>query len=468
MLLSIIFISNNCTNPSFRAYAQKMHGLPTFRSLYQNNQISKARYTFGDVKEEWHTLRVPSFLEFEETLSEFIATSHAHLSHSQSWFKERNPLANGQNPYNNSFFAFVEKYIAPATTHFICKGDLHGDAHSLLAFLESMQKKGYTGPDNGFKITDPNVLYIFHGDYVDRGIYGVEVLYMLMQLKLQNPDRVYLIRGNHEDPLITAFYGFYREFNAKFADIPAEKRDACYKKITTFYNMLPLALYLGSGDDEINYIQCCHGGIELGYNPTKFLVAPSHQKYQWIKKCKQKKICQHLKDCTVTKKGKNYLLSELAQDYVPESLQYPHPIGLVWNDFCPLVQQISSYNPLRGYMFNKDFTNDYLQRINTQKIHLCGIIRAHQHTPDNNDPLMKLLLSNHGCAQLWQEKGTEISFNAYQGMVLTLLLSPDNITGTPACAGPYFTGFSYDTYLMGTVGKNFHDWKMTVCNNTIY
>ena len=43
---------------------------------------------------------------------------------------------------------------------------------------------------------------VFLGDYTDRGSYGVEVMYVLMRLKVENPDQVWMARGNHEDILI--------------------------------------------------------------------------------------------------------------------------------------------------------------------------------------------------------------------------------------------------------------------------
>ena len=79
-------------------------------------------------------------------------------------------------------------------------GDLHGSAHSLLRDLKKLKELGYL--DNQFKITKKNFHIIFLGDYIDRGIYGVEVVYTLCRLKLANPSQVILVRGNHEDYIL--------------------------------------------------------------------------------------------------------------------------------------------------------------------------------------------------------------------------------------------------------------------------
>jgi serine/threonine-protein phosphatase PPG1 len=77
-------------------------------------------------------------------------------------------------------------------------GDIHGQFYDLLEI---------------FRIggSVPNINYLFLGDYVDRGAHSVETIILLGLLKLKHPNRITLIRGNHENKVTTQTYGFYTE-----------------------------------------------------------------------------------------------------------------------------------------------------------------------------------------------------------------------------------------------------------------
>ncbi|MFQ5940446.1 MAG: metallophosphoesterase family protein [Nitrososphaerales archaeon] len=77
----------------------------------------------------------------------------------------------------------------------ILVGDLHGDLQSLGAIL---QKSGF--------LNDLSSIIVFLGDYGDRGKESVEVYYVILYLKVRYPDRVILMRGNHEGPDSMPFY----------------------------------------------------------------------------------------------------------------------------------------------------------------------------------------------------------------------------------------------------------------------
>merc|ERR1719456_172911 len=96
-------------------------------------------------------------------------------------------------------------------------GDLHGQYYDLLKMLDVGGLPGQTQ-------------YVFLGDYVDRGSFSTEVVMLLYSLKLNFPQQIWLLRGNHECRQMTEFFNFQAEcehkYNMEVYDCMMESFDA--------------------------------------------------------------------------------------------------------------------------------------------------------------------------------------------------------------------------------------------------
>ncbi|KAK9398627.1 serine/threonine-protein phosphatase with EF-hands 2 [Crotalus adamanteus] len=100
-------------------------------------------------------------------------------------------------------------------------------------------------------LPSPQKLYVFNGDFVDRGKHSIEILIILFVFLLIYPKEVHLNRGNHEDYMINFRYGFTKEVTRKYKD-HANRLLAVIKNV---FSSLPLATVI---DRKVLIV---HGGI---------------------------------------------------------------------------------------------------------------------------------------------------------------------------------------------------------------
>ena len=125
-------------------------------------------------------------------------------------------------------------------------GDIHGDLDSLLQildrsnFIESAQE-------------DEDAFMVFLGDYGDRGLYSPDVYFVVLSLKRMFPERVILMRGNHEGPrdLLASPHDLPFHLQRKFG----KDAQVIYEGLTRLFEHLYLSVIV-----ENRYVML-HGGV---------------------------------------------------------------------------------------------------------------------------------------------------------------------------------------------------------------
>jgi len=122
----------------------------------------------------------------------------------------------------------------------IIVGDIHGQYYDLIHMFE--------------KVVDnrnlPKTNMLFLGDYVDRGSYSIEVCIFLYALKINYPNEIIMLRGNHESRAMTEHFTFREEVLKKY-----DGDEDIYEKFIESFESMPI-----SADVNGDYL-CMHGGI---------------------------------------------------------------------------------------------------------------------------------------------------------------------------------------------------------------
>ncbi|MHA1646054.1 MAG: metallophosphoesterase family protein [Promethearchaeota archaeon] len=157
----------------------------------------------------------------------------------------------------------VLKDISSNFKNMLIVGDTHGDFESTLRIVQPFLEEKVDG-------------LLFLGDYVDRGEYSFLNLMFLICLSIVWPDRVILLRGNHEDLELNVIFGFYGELQRYFKN--NQRFQAVLAIIDALYNLMSLVAI--TPEKSV----CMHAGITkdlVKLNIIKKLPKP-HKDYQNI------------------------------------------------------------------------------------------------------------------------------------------------------------------------------------------
>lgn len=191
-------------------------------------------------------------------------------------------------------------------------GDTHGDLESTVSIAKRFLDKGYRH-------------IVFLGDYVDRGRHQIENMNYILCLKLLYPQRVVLLRGNHETPETNSRYGF---LDAVMKNLTRE----FYRSYNNLFSYLPYSCLIGKR------VLCLHGGLAKQLNS----------------------------------------IDQLRQ--IPRQVTITDPIAyqILWNDPIEGVKGfVESMRGLEIFCFGEDAFNQF-----AEKNELDLLIRAHQALSD--------------------------------------------------------------------------------------
>ncbi|RXH96440.1 hypothetical protein DVH24_008944 [Malus domestica] len=260
-------------------------------------------------------------------------------------------------------------------------GDIHGQLHDLLFLLN----------DAGFP--SENRLYVFNGDYVDRGAWGIETFLILLAWKVFLPKSVYLLRGNHESKYCTSVYGFEKEVLTKYG---GDKGKDVYQKCLECFKRLPLTSIIGK------YVYTAHGGLfrsMVAY--PKRSKGKKRRKISFVPELSSKLSLGTFEEL---KKAQRSVLNPpwMGSNLIPGDV--------LWSD--PSMDPGLSLNEERGIglLWGPDCTEEFLK-----KFQLKLIIRSHE-GPDARD-------KRPGLGGM--DNGFTIDHTVESGKLITLFSAPD-------------------------------------------
>lgn len=126
-------------------------------------------------------------------------------------------------------------------------GDIHGQFYDVLNIFE---KNGLPSPTN---------MYLFNGDFVDRGSFSVECILTLFAFKALCPDSIHLSRGNHETNDMNRAYGFEGEVKYKYSEL-------VFKFFAEIFNGIPVGNLVGGK------ILVIHGGMFYSFAVLNLII----------------------------------------------------------------------------------------------------------------------------------------------------------------------------------------------------
>lgn len=240
----------------------------------------------------------------------------------------------------------------------IVVGDIHGNIGS----LEYSCRKFLREVRNGKSI-------LFLGDYVDRGAYApggpnsIKNITLLLQLKTMFPDKVFLLRGNHEDININKIYGFFDECRTHYDGIVYNYSSPNYFRQN--------AERIGDYDDHVNDDvpgMNIYNIVNRTFNSLSLAAVINNTTF-----CVHGGISPELNDlCQIHRINKPLSSDDLQANDLA--------IDLLWSDPNNAENGFAGNGRGAGKLYGHDAVNEFFARYNLRRI-----VRSHQYVGGHND-----------------------------------------------------------------------------------
>ena len=386
--------------------------------------------------------------DFLATMKKCISIFAQNLCRQKKWLHKRmSPSEHNVSAYNY-FLPYVQKTIIPQGSEIALWGDLHGSAHSLVRCIKHLCALGYVQDDFSIHKNHPHFYIMFLGDYVDRGAYSLEVVYILMRLKIANPERVFIVRGNHENVAVNRIWGFAQEVLAKYG------KSSDISPVERFFNVLPMANYIGckNNEDVTDFILCCHGGPDVGFDPSELLRASDQVVFQKIEELRYKSFFgQKIESLQLsTRQQQDFVLEKnralkKGVRWIDEKNMSPDlwlkKFGFLWHDFDVYAQDPNAVRMTRSWTLGEHITRALLD-CKDSSVGLHAVMRGHQH----HGRLYQEIVDNKGLVRSWN------------GLVNTLFCGT---ASTTFCGIEQHPGrdFPFDSFVMIKTAATFDQWS---------
>ena len=283
----------------------------------------------------------------------------------------------------NATGKILERLWPQGTTLYV-QADTHGDAASLVSLFIELQRQGKL--DAHFRCVS-TFKCCFLGDYMDRGINNFEALGLLLLFRMENPDSVFLMKGNHECVLINEAYlhGADSEFLHQHQ-----------KALTAAYNSFPVLLMAAAeegvakepGVRQRQYLHLAHASFSPALNFSRVLKGENSE----ILLGRELHFAPHMKATTEkTRLAAAALLARYGSE--PRALD---PAGVMWSDIDDDEGPSPSQRGL-GYVFTSDDIATYFRAASCLEAKVCAADFGHAHHfsqyrhPDNGRVLATIL-----------------------------------------------------------------------------